>query len=309
MELLHRPWRQLAALAAANPLCAPGSHVYARGIIEFSNICRRNCHYCGLRVQNRNLRRYLLSRAKIMAAARAAAAGGVDTIVLQSGEGACQTGWLADVVRAIREELGLAVTLSVGERPAADYEIWRRAGASRYLLKHETCDPALYRRLHPGYSLKRRLDCMRQLRGLGYELGGGFMIGLPGQTLSTLASDILLCLGLHVDMCGAGPFIPQKNTPLAAAAPGGVELTLAVLAVLRLCLPRANLPATTALATLDPQAGQTSGLLAGANVLMPAFTPPAAARNYAIYDSKNRVSVRDAAAAIEAAGRVHSLSI
>lgn len=309
LAILQKPWRESAALARQNSLAAPGSHVFARGLIEFSNICRRNCLYCGLRAQNRALRRYRLSHEQILDAARLAASCGVDTIVLQSGEGACEAEWLAEVVRAVRLELKLPVTLSVGERAAGDYELWLDAGASRYLLKHETADRALYARLHPGHDLKERLDCLKLLRELGYEIGSGFMIGLPGQRLNSLVDDIMLCRELHVDMCGAGPFIAQKDTPLAACASGVPELALRVLSALRLALPWANLPATTALATVDRVAGQTNGLLAGANVLMPSFTPTAEAQDYVIYDSKNRVSIADAAKAIEAAGRKHSLRV
>lgn len=307
LELLAKPWQETARLARACTIAAPGSHVFARGLIEFSNICWRNCHYCGLRAQNSALRRYRLSRERVLEAARSAADCGVDTIVLQSGEGACSAQWLAELVRAIAAETNLPVTLAVGERPARDYELWREAGASRYLLRHETADSALYGRLHPGHSLHERLDCLKVLRQLGYEIGGGFIIGLPGQDHASIARDILLCRDLRLDMCGVGPFIAQKHTPLAACPSGASELALRVIAVLRLALPAANLPATTALATLDRAMGQTNGLLAGANVLMPVFTPAEEAGSYAIYDSKNRVSAANAARAIEAAGRVHSL--
>lgn len=309
LKILDTPWQESAELARQNQLAAAGSHVFVRGLIEFSNICRRNCRYCGLRAQNGNVHRYRLTQEQILDAARQAAACGVDTIVLQSGEGACEAEWLAEIVHVITRELRLPVTLSVGECGVADYEMWRKAGASRYLLKHETADAVLYRELHPGYNLQERLDCLQTLRSVGYEIGSGFMVGLPGQSLASLASDILLCRSLHVDMCGAGPFIPQSHTPLADAAPGSAELTLRVLAALRLALPWANLPATTALATLEKVNGQTNGLLAGANVLMPSFTPSAQAADYAIYDSKNRVSAENAAKAITDAGRTHTLRV
>lgn len=303
LKLLKRPWQELAPKAEATLLKRKGGHVFVRGLIEFSNICRRNCLYCGLRKQNKGLIRYCLSQAEILEAAREACAAGVDTIVLQSGEGSCQAQWLADVIKAIVSELHLPVTLSVGERARADYELWRRAGASRYLIKHETADPALYARLHPGHSLQERVDCLLLLRELGYEIGSGFMIGLPWQSLDILAEDILLLRRLRVGMAGAGPFLAQGQTPLASFASGTPELALRVLAVLRLALPEANLPATTALATADPISGQKNGLLAGANVLMPSFTPGAQAGNYRIYDHKNRVSVTNAARAIAEAGR------
>lgn len=301
------PREELRSRSESVLLESKGSHVFVRGLVEFSSICRRNCLYCGLRAQNRTLARYRMSQEEIVSAACAARDAGVDTIVLQSGEGACGAEWLAEVVREVRAATALPVTLSVGERPAADYRLWRDAGASRYLLKHETADPLLYARLHPGYNLQQRLDSLFILRELGYEIGSGFMIGLPGQTLESLASDIALCRDLHVDMCGAGPFIAQGNTPFAGEVSGSPELALRVISALRLALPWANLPATTALATVDPVSGQTSGLRAGANVLMPSFTPQPYAAGYTIYDNKNRVPVAQAARAIEAAGRTHSL--
>lgn len=298
---------QLREQAASVLMAARGTHVYVRGLIEFSNICRRNCLYCGLRRQNAALIRYRLSQEEILAAAADAVEQGVDTIVLQSGEGACDPAWLAEVVAELKKLEGIAVTLSVGECSTRDYALWRDAGASRYLIKHETASPALYAMLHPGHKLVERIHSLRTLADLGYQIGSGFMIGLPGQKVEDLAADIALCRILRVDMCGAGPFIPQADTPLAGEAPGSVDLTLRVLSALRIALPRAHLPATTALASLDPEKGQTAGLEAGANVLMPSFTPPKAAARYQIYDHKNRVGVAQAAQAIERAGRSHAL--
>lgn len=312
-EILHllkdEPWQSLRLRAEKILLDGLGKHVYVRGLVEFSNICKRNCLYCGLRAQNKTIERYRLSQEEIMASAAAAAACGVDTIVLQSGEGACKAEWLAEVIAQIRRELGLAVTVSVGERPKKDYELWAKAGAERYLIKHETADPGLYAKLHPGHKLEERINSLKTLRDLGYAIGSGFMIGLPGQSLESIARDIALLNDLHIDMCGAGPFIAQKDTPLANCASGSPELALRVLAALRIALPWANLPATTALATLDPQAGQINGLRAGANVLMPSFTPPQYAKNYVIYDNKNRVPAQKAAQAIEKAGREHQLKV
>ncbi|WP_367312903.1 radical SAM protein [uncultured Desulfovibrio sp.] len=196
-----------------------GTRVFVRGLVEFSNVCRRNCRYCGLRAPNRKLARYTLTQAEVLEAAARAVASGADSIVLQSGEGATDAVWLAEVVREIVRSLRVPVALSVGERPARDYALWRDAGATRYLLKHETADPALYARLHPGHSLAERVACLRVLAGLGYAAGTGFMTGLPGQTPDSLADDILLARELGVTMCGAGPFIPQADTP-PACAPG-----------------------------------------------------------------------------------------
>lgn len=283
-----------------------GRHVFVRGLLEFSNICRRNCIYCGLGASVPNVSRYRLATAEILAACREASARGVDSIVLQSGEGACDAAWLAEIVREI-SRMGLIVTLSVGERPASDYQLWREAGASRYLLKHETADSALYAALHPGHNLHERVKCLKILSELGYEAGSGFMVGLPGQSLESLADDILLCANLGVAMCGVGPFIPHAGTCLAHAPAGSPQLVLRVLSLLRLVLPDANLPATTALATLDPENGQTLGLRAGANVLMPSFTPADNALHYRIYDHKRKVDIASAARAIERAGRTHNL--
>lgn len=309
-EILHllfeAPWEEVRQRAAACLAREKGSHVRVRGLIEFSNQCRRNCRYCGLRAPNTRLARYCLSTEEILAAARDAVQGGVDTIVLQSGEYAVEPQWLAGVVAAIRR-LGVAVTLSVGEQPAAACALWREAGAERFLLKHETADAALYAALHPGHVLDERLAQLRLLRGLGYEIGSGFMLGLPGQRPESLADDILLAQELGVEMCGVGPFIAQADTPLGAYPSGPVELTLRVMAVLRLALPWANLPATTALASLSPETGQAEGLRVGGNVLMPSFTPPRYRQDYRIYDNKNRVSLLDARKAIEAAGRTHGL--
>lgn len=290
-------------------LTAKGRHVFTRGLIEFSNICKRNCLYCGLRAQNTSLARYTLTHEDILAAAKNAASHGADTIVLQAGEGCVNAGWLAEMVTEITEILKLPVTLSVGEHPRKNYALWKKAGAKRYLLRFETSSPELYKKLHPGYALKDRLERLFDLQSLGYETGSGFIVGLPGQSLASLARDALICKTLGLDMVGIGPFIPQKATPLARAETGSMELTLRLLSILRLLLPEANLPATTALATLDPADGQTRGLMAGANVLMPSFTPEAHSKDYTIYDAKAKVAIPCAIRSIEACGRTHSLRL
>ncbi|MBD5626786.1 MAG: [FeFe] hydrogenase H-cluster radical SAM maturase HydE [Desulfovibrio sp.] len=290
------------AAAERELLRAKGRRVYVRGLIEFSNVCRRNCRYCGLRAQNSGLSRYTLTQKEVVDAAARAVALGADSIVLQSGEGAADAAWLAEVVREIVTALRVPVALCVGERPERDYALWREAGATRYLLKHETADAALYARLHPGHTLAERVGALRVLKALGYATGTGFMTGLPGQGAASLADDILLARELGVAMCGAGPFIPQAETPLAEAPGGTAAQNLRVLSVLRLALPEADLPATTALASLSP-GGQAAGLRAGANVLMPSFTPEARRADYRIYDHKAPVSMADAARAIAEAGR------
>lgn len=305
--LFATPYAALRERAEKELCQRKGSHVFVRGLIEFSNICRRNCRYCGLRAQNHRLPRYTLSREEILDASVQAVRQGADTIVLQSGEYAVNPHWLADVIESIVQKLHVPVTLCVGEQPREAYALWKEAGAERYLMKHETADAALYARLHPGYTLEDRLKHLHTLRELGYEIGSGFMVGLPGQDPASLADDILLARDLRIGMCGAGPFIPQKDTPLGNSTSGSAEMTLRVLAVLRLALPWANLPATTALATVDPSKGQKDGLLAGANVLMPGFTPLKYQSSYCLYDHKNRVSMECARRTIEEAGRTHQL--
>lgn len=295
------PRHELAGLAGRRLARAKGSLVHLRGLIEFSSECRRNCLYCGLRQANGGVARYCLSQEDILECAGNAVAGGCDTIVLQSGEGAADPYRLAELVARIKSGTGAAVTLSVGECPAWQYALWRDAGADRYLLRHETSDAALYGRLHPGYSLKSRLRCLDELRRLGYEVGTGFIVGLPWQRPESLADDIALAQSLGADMCGVGPFMPQAQTPLAAFPQGPVDLCLRVISVLRLALPRANLPATTALATADPAGGLKNGLLAGANVIMAGFTPKGS--DYRIYDCKAPLPLADALCAIRQAGR------
>ncbi|MCL6610772.1 MAG: [FeFe] hydrogenase H-cluster radical SAM maturase HydE [Peptococcaceae bacterium] len=263
-----------------------GDAVHLRAIIEFSSHCRNNCLYCGLRRDNRRLPRYRLDEGEIMSAVDKAAAMGFRTVVLQSGEDPLYSGpYIAGLVEKIKRRRGVAVTLSLGQRSREDYRIWREAGADRYLLKHETSDEELFRCLKPGSSLQARLECLHWLKELGYQAGSGNMVGLPGQSLDSLAGDILLMRELETDMAGIGPFLPHPDTPLKEAAAGSLELTLKTLAVARLCLPRAHLPATTALGTLAP-GGRKAALTCGANVIMVNFTPPEVRDRYLIYPQK-----------------------
>ena len=232
---------------------AVGDTVHIRAIIEFSNICSRQCIYCGLNCRNSELERFRMSREEIVRSAKAAVDAGYRTIVLQSGEDRSypveRLGEIVEAVKSIGSEPP-AVTLSCGEMSHEDYEYLRQKGADRYLLKHETADPELYGKLHPCGTLEDRVKCLRDLKALGYETGSGFMIGLPGQTLETVADDLLLLKDIGCHMAGIGPFIANPKTPLAGARNGDPELTRRAVAIARLLLPHANLPVTTSLSVL-----------------------------------------------------------
>jgi biotin synthase len=263
-----------------------GDTVLLRGLVEFSSYCSNTCLYCGLNRSNRTIERYRLSFEEILAAAAAIAARGIGTIVLQSGEDGSQAGFIARVVSEIKDRYSLAVTLSVGERSRADYGLWREAGADRYLLRIESSDPALYEALHVGRRFETRLRCLVDLRELGYQVGSGVMVGLPGQTTRTLAGDIRFFREMDFDMVGIGPFIPHPDTPLRDAAPGVVDTTLLMIALTRIVTGNAHLPATTALGSMGGRDYRIEGLKAGANVIMPNFTPTERKRLYEIYPGK-----------------------
>ncbi len=277
-----------------------GGEVHLRGLIEFSNHCVRLCAYCGLRAPNSALTRYRMTQDEIMACVRQAVAWGYGTVVLQSGEDPqVSREWLASLVRRIKAETPLAVTLSVGERSDEDLWAWREAGADRYLLRFETSNKALYDRLHPPRpgSASDRLAMLGRLREMGYEVGSGVMIGIPGQSYRDLAADIALFRELDLDMIGVGPYLLHPNTPLGDPSfrpvapdhdqvPADELTTYKVIALSRLVCPRANIPSTTALATLNRTNGRELGLERGANVLMPNLTPPQYRVLYEIYPNK-----------------------
>ena len=277
-----------------------GDAVHLRGLIEISNHCVRACGYCGLRAQNREIERYRMSAEEILVCAEAAKAFGWGTVVLQSGEDyGLSTEWIADVVRRIKAETGRAVTLSFGERPEEDLSAWREAGADRYLLRFETSDDELYRLIHPDLPGRRsdRMQILRTLQRLGYEAGSGIMVGIPGQTYASVAHDIDLFRDMDLDMIGIGPYISHPLTPLgdlswARQIPPGEqipndELTVyKVVALTRLVCPEANIPSTTALATINKIDGREIGLLRGANIVMPNLTPPEYREKYQIYPDK-----------------------
>lgn len=274
-----------------------GSIVHLRGLIEVSSHCRRLCTYCGMRAPNRNVKRYRLTPEEILAAARNVVDAGLGTIVLQAGEDPGLTeSDIARVIQGIHDMGDVAVTLSLGERNVRELATWRRAGANRYLLRFETSNRKLYRRIHPALrdGQTSRLPILRTLRELGYEVGSGVMVGVPGQTFDDLADDLELFRELDLDMIGVGPYVPDPDTPLgrktASAGAGPVANDVAtvcrVVALARLLLPDSNIPATTALAVLDRKRGYEQALVAGANVVMPNFTPTARREGYRIYPGK-----------------------
>ena len=265
-----------------------GNDVYLRGLIEFTNYCKNDCYYCGIRASNRMAQRYRLTQEQILDCCRTGYKLGYRTFVLQGGEDPQYTPErIENLVRRIKKEWpDCAVTLSVGEHPKAVYRSWFEAGADRYLLRHETADSGHYRKLHPEkQSLENRMRCLWDLKEIGYQVGCGFMVGSPYQTAQQLAKDLLLLHKLQPEMVGIGPFIPQKDTPFGNEAAGTLELTLYLLSIIRIMLPQVLLPATTALGTIHPR-GRELGLLAGANVCMPNLSPTDVRKKYALYDNK-----------------------
>lgn len=275
-----------ALFSAADRVCRnnKGDQVLVRALLEFSNICRRQCRYCGLNAQNQNCARYRMEPEEILAAVREAWQAGYQTIVLQSGEDPYYTcSMVCSLLQKIRAACpGMAITLSIGERPEEEYREFFLAGADRYLIKQEVSDPRIYKSLHPDSCLEERVGCLKALKKLGYETGSGFMIGLPGQTAQTIAGDLLLLQEIPCDMAGIGPFIPHPDTPLRDQPPGSVHLTKKAVALARLLLPQANLPATTALGVLS-QSGKDSVFSCGANVIMKKVTPWSHRKDYQIY--------------------------
>ena len=265
-----------------------GKDVYIRGLIEFTNYCKNNCYYCGIRCGNTKAQRYRLTEEEILDCCREGYELGYRTFVLQGGEDPHYTPErLESLVRAIKENHpDCAITLSVGEHPKEVYQRWHDAGADRYLLRHETADADHYASLHPrNLTLENRMKCLWDLKEVGYQVGCGFMVGSPGQTPDTIAKDLLFLYELQPQMVGIGPFIPHCDTPLKEEPQGGLELTLFLLGIIRLMLPQVLLPATTALGTIHPN-GREMGILAGANVCMPNLSPTAVREKYMLYNNK-----------------------
>lgn len=265
-----------------------GKKIYFRGIVEFSNICKNDCYYCGIRCGNKNVSRYRLTLEDILCCCAEGYETGFRTFVLQGGE----DGWfnddrMCDIIRTIKEKYpDCAVTLSLGERSRESYQRLYDAGADRYLLRHETADDCHYRILHPeSLSLANRLQCLKDLKEIGYQTGCGIMVGSPGQTPETLAKDFLFMQEFDPQMVGIGPFLPHKETPFKDEAAGSVDLTLLCLALSRIMLPRVLMPSTTALGTVEAE-GRKKGVLAGCNVIMPNLSPLEVRKKYMLYDNK-----------------------
>ena len=265
-----------------------GNKVFIRGLIEFSNYCKNDCYYCGIRRSNQNAERYRLSKENILSCCREGYELGFRTFVLQSGEDLYYTNErMADIVSSIHEAYpDCAITLSLGERSYESYKLLFDAGADRYLLRHETANPPHYARLHPSsMSYENRMHCLQNLKDIGYQVGCGFMVGSPYQTHEMLANDLLFIQDFKPHMVGIGPFISHKDTPFASEKNGTLEDTLLLLSILRLMQPTLLLPATTALGTIHPK-GREHGILAGANVVMPNLSPTENRTKYSLYDNK-----------------------
>ena len=265
-----------------------GKKIYFRGIVEFSNICKNDCYYCGIRCSNRNVSRYRLTPDDILSCCKEGYEAGFRTFVLQGGE----DGWftderMCDIISCIKKHYpDCAVTLSLGERSHESYQKLYDAGADRYLLRHETADPCHYGILHPAsLSLENRLRCLKDLKEIGYQTGCGIMVGSPGQTPATLAKDMIYMQAFHPQMVGVGPFLPHKDTPFKDETAGSVKLTLLILALCRIMLPQVLMPATTALGTVESE-GRKLGVLAGCNVVMPNLSPAHVRKKYMLYNNK-----------------------
>ena len=276
------------ALACQKAQARFGTRVFFRGIIEFTNFCKNDCYYCGIRRSNRSLCRYRLTEDDILSCCREGYRLGYRTFVLQGGE----DGWWTDdkivhLVRRIRESYpDCAITLSIGEKSREAYQAFFDAGANRYLLRHETADNAHYQKLHsPCQTLSNRMRCLRDLKEIGYQTGAGMMVGAPYQTADTLASDLEFLAELRPEMVGIGPFLPHKDTPLRDFPAGSETQTLYLLSLVRLLLPNALLPATTALGSVDGR-GRQLGVLSGCNVVMPNLSPMAVREKYLLYNNK-----------------------
>lgn len=276
-----------AALADAARREVYGTAVFVRGLIEIGNICRNDCYYCGIRASNRRCARYALTKEQILACCREGYGIGFRTFVLQGGEGTLPLEQILAIIAGIRGEFpDCAITLSLGEYEASAYEEMIAAGANRYLLRHETADEAHYHKLHPAtMSFRHRMRCLESLREAGFAVGCGFMVGSPFQTSETITSDLKFIEEFSPEMCGIGPFLPQRDTPFGEFPAGSADLTCFLLSLIRLIKPNVLLPSTTALGSREAD-GRRKGILAGANVVMPNLSPFEVRGKYALYDHK-----------------------
>lgn len=265
-----------------------GNRIYIRGLIEFSNYCKNNCYYCGIRAANSKLERYRLSQQEILSCCEQGYGLGFRTFVLQGGEDPYFTDELfCSILREIKARFpGCAVTLSIGERSRQSYQAFFDAGADRFLLRHETADCGHYGKLHPeNLTLSNRMQCLQDLKEIGFQTGTGFMVGSPYQKTEFLAEDLLYLERLRPQMVGIGPFLPHRDTPFRNEPPGSTQLCLFLIGIIRLMLPNALIPATTALGTADKN-GREKGILAGANIVMPNLSPLQNRKQYALYNNK-----------------------
>ena len=293
LVLLDSPWSQqeteeLYATARALREKNYQRKVFIRGLLEFTNICRNDCYYCGLRKSNKNVNRFRLTKEEILSSASKAYDLGFRTFVMQGGEDPFyKPEAIADIVYQLKSKYdGCAVTLSFGEHPKEYYKMWKDAGANRYLLRHESVDSNCYERIHPKeMQLENRLRCLDDLRDLGYQTGAGFMVGPPYQTMKTIAKDLSFIQEFKPEMVGIGPFIPHVDTPFGIYKAGSASLTLRIYSLVRIMQPEVLLPATTALSTLEEN-GQVLGMNAGCNVVMPNISPAHAKKNYTLYNGK-----------------------
>ena len=284
-----------------------GDAVHLRGLIEFSNACGRDCTYCGLRRSNRHVERYRMSVDEIFETARTAAGLGYKSLVLQSGEN-CQypVKDMCALLSRIKSEIGIAITLSMGEKTREEYAALKDAGADRYLLRFETSSEELFARLKPDSSFQERFQCLQWLKQTGFQVGSGIMVGLPGQTLEMLADDILLMEKLDLDMIGIGPFIANPETPLKDAPSGTLDLTLKAVALLRVITKNTHIPATTAMGSIE-RGGRERALKCGANVLMPNVTPTKYRKHYQLYPNKICINDQPGDCSMCIAGMVRAL--
>lgn len=267
-----------------------GDKIHCRGLIEFSNYCKKDCLYCGIRKSNKNLQRYRMNYDEIFQAAKDAGERGCKTIVLQSGEDDYyKIKNLCDLIRKIRKETNSAITLCIGEKTYKEYKALKNAGADRYLLKFETSNKKLFNYLKTDSSFENRLTCLKWLKEIGFQTGSGVMVGLPGQSVEILADDILLLKKLDLDMIGIGPFISHDNTPLKGALDGTVKMSLKALALVRILTLNTHIPVTTSLGSIDMQA-RKKAFKCGANVIMPNMTPEKYKKYYNIYPNKRSIN-------------------